>query len=152
MHIYAIGTMPNWAQTLIEDYQTRLPNKGFWSLAISSLRTKTQAKHNSLTQRHADTVLLMNSVSQDAYSILLDEQGKKFTSLQLTDKLSNYQKNTAFIIGAAAGVDHNLCKADECWSLSDLTLTHVFARLLLVEQLYRAHSIHTNHPYHKGCL
>ncbi|MDG2140337.1 MAG: 23S rRNA (pseudouridine(1915)-N(3))-methyltransferase RlmH, partial [Gammaproteobacteria bacterium] len=55
-----------------------------------------------------------------------------------------------FLIGGANGL-HDSClrRAHECWSLSDLTLTHSMARVVLSEQLYRADSILKGHPYHR---
>ncbi len=85
--------------------------------------------------------------------ILLDERGKQFTSKALAGKLTEWQNSgldIAFVIGGPDGVN-DLCRsrAHLVWSLSDLTLPHGLARVLLSEQLYRAWTLQTGHPYHR---
>jgi len=93
---------------------------------------------------------ILKSVSSDF--ILFDERGKSLTSLQWAEFLQKQHGGTAldFVIGGAAGVSETIrSKARACWSLSTLTLPHKLARLLVVEQLYRAFTIMNGHPYHK---
>ena len=59
--------------------------------------------------------------------------------------------NYSILIGGPDGLSPGcLARADQCWSLSDLTLPHPLVRVLLAEQLYRAWTITVNHPYHRA--
>ena len=86
--------------------------------------------------------------------IVLDERGKKFTSTGLAKKLDGWLiegKNLDFVIGGAQGLHQSLKdEAEEMISLSLLTMPHQMARLFLIEALYRASSILSNHPYHRS--
>jgi len=84
--------------------------------------------------------------------VLFDERGKARTSVQWADTLQTMAANATqdFVIGGAGGVSANIRQqASQCWSLSSLTLPHQMARLLVVEQLYRAWTIVQGHPYHR---
>lgn len=84
--------------------------------------------------------------------ILFDERGKNRSSTQWADTLQQMPANATqdFIIGGADGVHDTVrTQAGQCWSLSPLTLPHQLARLLVVEQMYRAWSIVQGHPYHR---
>ena len=83
----------------------------------------------------------------------LDERGLEITTLQLADKLTQWQlagRDVALIIGGADGLHASVKqKADWLWALSKLTLPHAMVRVILAEQLYRAHTVISNHPYHR---
>lgn len=84
--------------------------------------------------------------------ILFDERGKARDSLQWSKTLEIMEANAEqdFVIGGADGVTEKVRQqAGQCWSLSPLTLPHQLARLLVVEQLYRAWTIIQGHPYHR---
>jgi 23S rRNA (pseudouridine1915-N3)-methyltransferase len=80
----------------------------------------------------------------------LDERGKLFSSLEFAQKFSAVPRRIIFIIGGPCGLSERVKKsARGCVSLSPLTFTHEIARLLLVEQIYRAVSIIKGRKYHK---
>ena len=83
----------------------------------------------------------------------LDERGTTVTTLALASKLQDWQlsgDDIALVIGGPDGLDPAFRQAaHERIRLSDLTLPHAFARVLLIEQLYRAWSVNANHPYHR---
>lgn len=85
--------------------------------------------------------------------IVLDEQGKSFTSMALSEKMQDWLmtgQDIALIIGGPDGLDRQIKQqADEQWSLSSMTLPHALVRVILLEQLYRAWSILQKHPYHR---
>ena len=86
--------------------------------------------------------------------IALDERGKRKTSDELARNLDdwlNHVPSVAFLIGGPDGIAER-CKhvAHETWTLSDFTLPHGLARVVLVEQLYRAWTILEGHPYHRS--
>ena len=85
--------------------------------------------------------------------VVLDEHGSRRSTTQLAERLQLWQadgRDTALLIGGPDGLDPALKQtADETLRLSDLTLPHAFARVLLVEALYRAWSVTAGHPYHR---
>lgn len=87
--------------------------------------------------------------------IALDETGKQFSSQEFAGQLKTWQQqgysSFAFIIGGADGLDDAVRKAVHLtWSLGKLTWPHMLVRGLLAEQLYRAHTIISAHPYHRA--
>lgn len=88
-----------------------------------------------------------------AYTIVLDREGREFSSVGLSEHLAQLKlygrSDFQFILGGALGLDARLKeKADLSWSLSRLTFPHQLARCVLVEQLYRATRIERGEPYH----
>ena len=85
--------------------------------------------------------------------ILLDERGRSLTSKGLAAKLADWQsggEDVALVIGGPDGVAESVrSRANFVWSLSELTLPHGLARVLCAEQLYRAWTLSTGHPYHR---
>jgi 23S rRNA (pseudouridine1915-N3)-methyltransferase len=84
----------------------------------------------------------------------LDERGKQLSSDELAQQLSRAMNSgetgLTFVIGGADGLPRDLvARADFVWSLGRLTLPHRLARLIVLEQLYRAHSIIRGEPYHR---
>lgn len=93
--------------------------------------------------------------SEGTHRILLDEKGKLYTSKDFASHLekiaSSNSSAISFLIGGADGHSAELkSKIKDAFSLSKLTLPHMLARLVLVEQLYRANSILSGHPYHRS--
>jgi len=84
---------------------------------------------------------------------VLDEHGARLTTLALAERLRFWLgdgRDVAFLIGGPDGLDDALRRsADESLRLSDLTLPHALARVMLAEALYRAWSVTAGHPYHR---
>lgn len=100
-------------------------------------------------EREAGAVLL--AIKPDEQLVVLSEEGECLTSVKFAQKLSQLGSDRlVFVIGGAAGVDASL-KAKAAWrlSLSPMTFPHELARLILLEQLYRAQSILQGGPYHR---
>lgn len=102
--------------------------------------------------KEAESEQLLKAAS--GYLIALDEGGKRLSSVALAEEVSKLELASisliSFLIGGAEGHSEALKKhANTLWRLSDLTLVHDLARLLLLEQLYRAESIRAGHPYHR---
>ena len=96
---------------------------------------------------------ILDKTKEKDYVIALDQRGVHLNTSNLASKLETYQnqgRHIVFFIGGADGL-HKVCltRANEIWSLSELTLPHALARIVLVEQLYRANSILKGHPYHR---
>ncbi len=136
--IIAVGKIKKkWIQEGIEVYSKRLPG-----LEIKEIKDSTQIK-----EEHT----IKEIISKNEILVTLNENGQSFTSKQLATKLLNsHNQNITFIVGGASGLSHSLNNSAS-WqlSLSPFTFPHEIARLLLVEQLYRAKTITQGGPYHK---
>ena len=136
--IIAIGKIKKkWIQEGIEMYLKRLPG-----LEIKEIKDSTQAK-----EEHT----IKEIISKNELLVTLNENGQSFTSKQLATKLlTSHNQNITFVIGGASGLTSSLNNlASLQLSLSPLTFPHEIARLLLIEQLYRAKTITQGGPYHK---
>ena len=136
--IISIGKIrKKWIQEGIEMYLKRLPG-----LEVKEIKDSTQLK-----EEHT----IKEIISKNEFLVTLNENGQSFTSKQLATKLLNsHNQNITFVIGGALGLTSSLNNlASWQLSLSPLTFPHEIARLLLIEQLYRAKTITQGGPYHK---
>ena len=137
--IIAIGKIrKKWIQEGIEMYLKRLPG-----LKIIEIKDSTQTK---------EEYAINEIIKKNETLVTLNENGQLFTSNQLAKKLLDCQKqNITFAIGGATGLSPSL-NSSAAWelSLSPFTFPHEIARLVLIEQLYRAKTITQGGPYHKG--
>ncbi len=97
---------------------------------------------------------VLSKIPQDAFIIVLDEKGESLLSAKFAQLLENHllkgTKNLAFIIGGANGIPSAVReKAQKVISFGAQTWPHLLARVLLIEQLYRAQQILAHHPYHR---
>jgi len=94
------------------------------------------------------------AIPDDARLVALSRRGEAWTSAQLAELIGRWEldgRDVSFVIGGAEGLpDAVLRRAERTWSLGPLTLPHELARLVLYEQLYRAHTIRRGEPYHRG--
>jgi 23S rRNA (pseudouridine1915-N3)-methyltransferase len=111
-------------------------------------------KHLNAEQvKEKEAILILEKLTSSNYSVLLDERGKEFSSVEFAGFMQKSMnagiKELTFIIGGAYGVSESIkLKADLTISLSRMTFTHQFIRLIFCEQLYRAMTILKNEPYH----
>lgn len=137
------------AQSLIDSYRERLP----WPVAIREVEDRKQG--GSAAERKArEADLLLAAVPKGAVLVAMDERGKSLSSRQFAETLEKWrdggEQEVAFLIGGADGLDPALtAKARLTLSLSAMTWPHLLARVMLLEQLYRAWSLQTGHPYHR---
>lgn len=148
--IIAIGRMQRGPeQELVNEYLKRLP----WKADITEIDIKKAAA--SSTERKArEAERLLAAVPAGAAIVALDENGKALKSRGFAGKIDEWQmagySNLAFIIGGADGLDATvLAKADLKLAFGTLTWPHMMVRVMLAEQIYRAWSINTGHPYHR---
>ena len=103
-------------------------------------------------QREAQRI--QSALPERAHHVILDERGTELTSVQLSRRLAHWRQQAqpvALIIGGPDGLDASIkTLAHETIRLSSLTLPHALVRVLLAEQLFRACSILSNHPYHRA--
>ena len=137
--IIAIGKIKKqWIQAGIKMYLNRLPD-----LQVIEIKDSTQKKEENM---------IKEIIKKNETLVTLNENGQSFTSRQLAEKLLGcHNQNITFVIGGSTGLSPSLnSSANLQLSLSPLTFPHEIARLLLIEQLYRAKTITQGSPYHKG--
>lgn len=116
-----------------------------WGIAINEFTAATKAK---------EAKALWPIDTGGSYVIAMDEKGKQMDSYEFAHLLSKLESGGTsklyFLIGGADGHEaETLEKANLTLSLGKMTLPHKMARLLLIEQIYRAFTINTGHPYHR---
>ena len=153
INLIAIGKkMPDWISHGIEHYKKQLPKN--YNFTITALESQTRKSISAENTKNLEEKLILDAASGSTILIAFDELGKQQSSKELSKSIEKWQlegESVAMIIGGADGLSSELKqKCNLIWSLSNLTLTHSMARLLLVEQLYRGHSLITNHPYHRS--
>ncbi|MBT3208428.1 MAG: 23S rRNA (pseudouridine(1915)-N(3))-methyltransferase RlmH [Bacteroidetes bacterium] len=136
----------------IEDYLKRL--KHYIHFEIKELQgIKVSKKHNVSEIKEKEGKLILRNIKPQDYVILLDEAGKSFSSIQFSSFVENktvsQNKNVVFVVGGAFGFSKEIYdRANDKISMSKMTFSHQFIRLLFVEQLYRALTIIKGEPYH----
>jgi 23S rRNA (pseudouridine1915-N3)-methyltransferase len=154
IRLLAVGDrQPSWVDEAFGKYTGRYPRE--WKFRLDTIVTVRRNKNDKSRQAmEAEGALILEKIGSDEQVVLLDERGKQLSSKSLASRLSEWQtdgRDLCFIIGGPDGVSGLVRqRADWMWSLSQLTLPHGLARALLSEQLYRAWSLQTGHPYHRS--
>lgn len=136
----------------IEKYLNRLKHYiGFSLQVIPEIKNTKNLSEAQQKSREAD--LIHKQISNLDTVILMDEKGKKYTSVAFSNYLNKQMigsvQHLVFVIGGPYGFDESIYKrANGSMSLSDMTFSHQMVRLFFVEQLYRAFSILKGEPYH----
>lgn len=132
-------------------YQKRL--KPYLKLTLKSVREEKEgANLPAETIKLQEGKRLLAQIPPRSWVVALDPQGRQFTSEAFAAWLTGREQDSrplTFLVGGHLGLDPGLlAQAHENLCLSRLTLTHELSRLVLLEQLYRAMTIKTSHPYH----
>ena len=151
LRIVAVGQrVPDWAQTAWDDYAKRFPPE--IRVELKAVKTEPRGSKTLETLYAAERARIEVAIPKGARVVALDERGEVLGTQALARRLTLWQEqgDVALLIGGPDGLDPALREAaHERIRLSDLTLPHAFARVLLIEQLYRAWSINAKHPYHR---
>jgi 23S rRNA (pseudouridine1915-N3)-methyltransferase len=152
LQIVAVGLrVPDWAQTAWEDYAKRFPHE--LKVELKAVKTEPRGSKTIESLYAAERARIEAVIPRGSRVVALDERGAALTTLALAEKLKLWQlegDDVALVIGGPDGLDPAFRQAaHERIRLSDLTLPHAFARVLLIEQLYRAWSVNAGHPYHR---
>ena len=137
-------------RALIDDYAERLSH--FVRYEVVELRE--QGRANNKLGIDKESKRISDALRIGAIKVLLDPEGVEWTSQELAAQVQGWESNgikeVAFIVGGPQGVSRAFASGvDKRWSLSRLTLTHEMARVVLLEQLYRAYTIIHGLPYQK---
>jgi 23S rRNA (pseudouridine1915-N3)-methyltransferase len=151
--LLAVGQrLPAWADDATADLVKRFPPD--LPLLLKTVKAEPRTTGKTPPQMMAaEAQRLQDATPKGARRVVLDERGERQTSVQLAERLERWKadgRDVVLYMGGPDGLDPALkAQADEKLRLSDLTLPHALARVLLVEALYRAWSITAGHPYHR---
>ncbi len=148
LRLVCFGKVKKNLLTEINDFTKRFPKGVFETLELK------ESTHKNPEQKLLEEMIFFHKkIGDPGFLILLDERGEMLRSKSLSDKIFNLWSQRSncltFLIGSSYGIHSDLKKkADFQLALTPMTLTHDHARLILIEQLYRAQCIRENHPYH----
>lgn len=145
--------LPAWVNAASDDYSGRLPRE--WRFELVETPIATRGKNADIARlKAAEGEKMLKSVPGGATIIAFDERGEQLDTRQWSAALSGWQQQGAtvcLLIGGPDGLSPEcLSRASRKWGLSKLTLPHALARVLVLEQLYRAASLLSGHPYHRA--
>ncbi|MBX3441777.1 MAG: 23S rRNA (pseudouridine(1915)-N(3))-methyltransferase RlmH [Planctomyces sp.] len=146
------GKPAAWMQQGVEEYVRRLKPRIRLELVDLKAESRTSGKPiDAVLKAEADRIRAR--LPTGATLIALDERGVQRSTRELAERLAEWQRTgeqVAFVIGGPDGLhDEVRSAARELWSLSRMTLPHGLARLVLLEQVYRACTLLEGHPYHR---
>jgi 23S rRNA (pseudouridine1915-N3)-methyltransferase len=152
LRIVALGhRMPAWVAAGYAEYAKRLPRE--CEVELVELKPAARDTGKASAQLLAAEAVRIRAACANCTVVALDERGVAWTTRQLAQRLQGWRdsaQDVAFVIGSADGLDEAVkCEASAVFALSALTLPHGLARVILVEQLYRATSVLSGHPYHR---
>ncbi len=140
---------PSWVQDACSDYLPRF--RHHFRLKIEEIPL---SRRGGMDAQIEYTRKLLNRIRPNDFLVLLDERGLAYTTLELANKLTQWElidRSLVFAIGGADGwCSDARNRADSLWSLSKLVFPNQLARVIVVEQLYRADSVRQGHPYHRS--
>jgi 23S rRNA (pseudouridine1915-N3)-methyltransferase len=151
IRVVALGhRMPAWVAAGWDDYARRMPRE--FALELAALKPEPR-DGKPVARLLAAEAARIATACRGAPVVALDERGRPWTTRELAGHLARWRetaREVAFVIGSADGLAESVKRnAAAVVSLSALTLPHGLCRVLLAEQLYRAASLVTGHPYHR---
>ncbi len=152
VHIVGVGKTKGDLGRLAAEYQRRAGR--YWKLEVDEVRSGSPSATPDVVRRD-EAERLLAKCGKASTVWLLTREGPAISSTDLAQKLAERalrsEQEIVILIGGAFGFDPGLqSRADAKISLSSLTLPHEMARVILLEQLYRAGTILRGEPYHKG--
>jgi 23S rRNA (pseudouridine1915-N3)-methyltransferase len=152
--LIAVGErMPGWVAEGFAEYRKRLSHE--LPLELVEIKPGNRGKgRDDARATHDEGVAILAALPHDTHVIALDGRGRAWSSEDLAAQLATWRmagRDLAFLVGGPDGHAADvLARADQRWSLGPLTLPHMLVRLVLAEQLYRAVTIISGHPYHRA--
>jgi 23S rRNA (pseudouridine1915-N3)-methyltransferase len=153
IYIAAVGQrVPSWTQEGVREFVDRMPKD--YRVELREVKPEPRNGQPLARLQAGEAMRLRAALPADALIVALDERGEDWTTAQLAEALGAWRdsaRDPAFVIGGADGLDPEFKRqAQRCLRLSSMTLPHALARVVLVEQIYRAWSILAAHPYHRA--
>jgi 23S rRNA (pseudouridine1915-N3)-methyltransferase len=161
LRVIAVGTrMPAWVDAAFTDYARRLRSP--WRLTLTEVAPARRPSAGTAAggtaaaaraARAAEAKRIVALLTARDFVVAVDEHGAEPTTVELVSWLTQRRtggQDVAFVLGGPDGLGEEVfARAQWRWSMSRLTLPHALARVVLVEQLYRAVSVLAGHPYHR---
>jgi 23S rRNA (pseudouridine1915-N3)-methyltransferase len=150
--LVSVGKPKGWAADASKDYTSRL--RRYFPVNVFEVAEEDMNRRSHKEVLSAEGERILKRLPNGAYVISLDrEKGKQHPSERLALKLEDLgasgRSHVAFVIGGPLGLSPDvLRRSNELWSLGSITLPHALARVVLLEQLYRAEKMHRNEKYH----
>ena len=144
--------MPDWVDSGFSEYAKRMPPE--LKVELTEVPINIRGRNPSSESMENQGRALLKSIHEHDFVVALDVRGKSQSTEGLAIKLEKWQmsgQNLCLLIGGPDGMSADcMARANMRWSISDLTLPHPMVRIIVMEQLYRAWTINTNHPYHRS--
>ncbi len=154
MHITVVAVglrQPAWADEAVRDYLGRFPKD--FTVVVKEVKAEPRAGQPAAKLMQLEAERLRKAIPAGDIVVAMDEHGRDFTTMDFAKKVDGWKNEgcgVTFLIGGADGLDPELKKGCRMMlRLSSMTLPHAFARVMLVEQIYRAWSILNIHPNHR---
>jgi len=153
IRLIAVGArMPRWVDEVVADYTQRLA--GSLKLALVEVPAGQRSSRGDPAQAmQTEAQRILALIKPREFVVALDERGRQMNTRELASWLSGRMtdgRDLAFVIGGPDGLGAEvLGRSDQKLALSRLTLPHPLVRVVLAEQLYRAHTVLSGHPYHR---
>ncbi|CAN5719970.1 23S rRNA (pseudouridine(1915)-N(3))-methyltransferase RlmH [soil metagenome] len=150
--VVAVGKLKGWADAGCEDYLKRL--RRYFPVEVFEIGEEDMNRRSRSEVLTNEAARLSKRIPTSAYLIVLDrDRGRTFSSEKLAENLSRLgtsgRSDVAFVLGGPLGLSNEiLARADELVSFGPPTLPHALARVVLLEQLYRATKIERGEKYH----
>lgn len=154
INLITVGTrMPNWVDEGYREYARRMPRE--CSLVLNEIPLAQRSKSQAVERAVKDEgKRMLAALSERQLVVALDVKGRSWSTEQLAQQLDGWMqdgRDISLLVGGPDGLATEcLQRAGQTWSLSALTLPHPLVRVLLAEQLYRAWSLNSGHPYHRA--
>lgn len=154
VNLVAVGTrMPGWVNQGFNEYARRMPRE--CRLNLIEISPGQRGRSNPVTRAVAEEGRRMEKAIPHGHGVIaLDVRGSCWSTEDLAEQLGQWLsggRHLSMLVGGPDGLAENcLQRADLSWSLSPLTLPHPLVRIMVAEQLYRAWSILSGHPYHRS--
>lgn len=153
VRVLAVGSrMPRWVDEAFGDYTKRLSTRLKVALTEIPAGPRTAGRDGARAIA-VESERILAAVRADDFVIALDERGKQLSTRELADWLHERMqdgRDLVFVVGGPDGLAADvLTRSNLSMSLSRLTFPHALVRVVLAEQLYRAHTVLAGHPYHR---
>ena len=153
LRVLAVGQkMPAWVEDGVAEYSRRMPRE----YAVEWVDIAPAKRGNGSPQRYREKEgeVILSRLAETDHLVALDVSGSTISTEKISDRFDQWQmqgQHVSIVIGGPDGLDAAvLQRAAEQWSFGRITLPHPLVRVILAEQLYRAWSVQTGHPYHRG--
>lgn len=153
VRLIAVGTrLPKWAEQGVAEFQVRLPRE--WRFELVEIPVAARVDNADIARlKRGEGEKMRRAIPAGAEVIAFDERGEPLATADWAKAVRGWQqhgRDVALLIGGPDGLAPEcVSRAQRCWSLSKLTLPHALARVVVLEQLYRAWSLTQGHPYHR---